>query len=98
MIPLRLPMEVKDVFTDWLRANFPDRADKVIRQVTSMHGGRTYNAAFGERMRGSGRLAQILRRRFDVACQRMGLSAHLPPLRTSGFTKPEREGDQLSLL
>ena len=98
MIPLRLPLEVKDVFSDWLRTNFPDRADRVMRQVTSMHGGKTYNAAFGDRMRGTGPLAHIMRRRFDVACQRLALSAHLPPLRCEDFIAPERAGDQLSLL
>lgn len=98
MIPLRLPLEVKDVFTDWLRTNFPDRADRVMRQVMSMHGGKTYNATFGERMRGTGPLAQILRRRFEVSCQRLALSAHLPPLRRDAFVPPERAGDQLSLL
>lgn len=98
MIPLRLPLEVREVFTDWLRANFPDRAERVLRQVTSLHGGKTYNAAFGDRMRGTGPLAHIMRRRFDVACQRLALSAHLPPLRRDAFVTPERAGDQLSLL
>ena len=98
MIPLRLPLEVKDVFGDWLLANFPDRAKRVMSQVTSLHGGRTYNAAFGERMRGSGPLAHILRQRFKVACQRLGISEHLPPLNAAAFERPERPGDQLSLL
>ena len=80
MIPLRLPLEVKDVFRDWLEANFPDRAKKVMSQVTSMHGGKVYRANFGERMRGSGPLAHILRHRFQVACGRTGLSEHLRPL------------------
>ena len=98
MIPLRLPLEVKDVFTEWLQANFPDRARRIMKQVTAMHGGRTYRAAFGDRMRGTGPLAHILRQRFEVACARNGLSEHLQPLRTDRFQPPEWTGDQLSLL
>lgn len=98
MIPLRLPLEVKDVFTEWLKANFPDRAARIMKQVASMHGGQTYRAAFGERMRGTGPLAHILRQRFEVACTRNGLSEHLRPLETGLFYPPERCGDQLSLL
>ena len=98
MIPLRLPLEVREVFGDWLQANFPDRAERVMKQVISMHGGKAYDATFGDRMRGKGPLAHILRRRFEVACQRLAMPAHLPPLRTDRFVRPERAGDQLSLL
>lgn len=98
MIPLRLPLEVKDVFIDWLEANFPDRAKRIMKQVTSMHGGQIYRATFGDRMRGTGPLAHILRQRFEVACARNGLSEHLRPLETSLFSPPQRAGDQLSLL
>ncbi|MDA9175512.1 PA0069 family radical SAM protein [Alphaproteobacteria bacterium] len=98
MIPLRLPLEVKDVFRDWLEANFPDRAKKVMSQVTSMHGGQVYRSNFGERMRGSGPLAHILRHRFQVACGRYGLSEHLRPLVRDAFRPPQRAGDQLSLI
>ena len=98
MIPLRLPREVESVFREWLEANFPDRAQKVMKQVISMHGGRVYRSTFGERMRGSGPLAHILKHRFEVACARNGLSAHLRPLETEQFCPPERAGDQLSLL
>lgn len=98
MIPLRLPLEVREVFGDWLRSNFPDRAERVMKQVVSMHGGKVYDASFGDRMRGQGPLAHILRRRFEVACKRLALPAHLPPLRTDRFVRPERPGDQLSLL
>ena len=98
MIPLRLPLEVESVFREWLEANFPDRAQKVMKQVISMHGGKVYRSTFGERMRGSGPLAHVLRHRFEVACARNGLSAHLRPLVTEDFCPPERVGDQLSLL
>ena len=98
MIPLRLPLEVESVFREWLEANFPDRAKKVMSQVVSMHGGQVYRSNFGQRMRGSGPLAHILRHRFEVACARNGLSEHLRPLVTENFCPPERPGDQLSLL
>ena len=33
MIPLRLPLEVREVFGDWLQCNFPDRAEKVMKHT-----------------------------------------------------------------
>ena len=97
MIPLRLPLEVAPLFEEWLRAHVPDRARKVLGRIREYHGGKLYDAGFGQRMRGTGVHADLLRRRFDRALGETGLSKHLPPLRTDLFAVPPRPGDQLSL-
>jgi DNA repair photolyase len=96
-IPLRLPREVAGLFREWLAEAFPDRAGKVMARVREMHGGRDYDPAFGTRMRGQGVWAALLRRRFELACSRLGLALRLPPMRTDLFRIPPRPGDQLSL-
>ncbi|WP_281825314.1 PA0069 family radical SAM protein [Jannaschia rubra] len=94
MIPLRLPLEVAPLFEEWLRAHVPDRARKVLNRVREYHGGKLYDAGFGDRMRGRGVHAELLRARFERACREAGLVRHLPPLRTDLFAVP---GAQMSL-
>jgi len=95
---LRLPLEIKDLFREWLREEFPDRADKVISLLRSMHGGRDYTADFGVRQRGRGPYATQIAMRFRLAKKRLGLSEERIPLRKDLFIKPGNGGQQLSLL
>ncbi|EPX79171.1 PA0069 family radical SAM protein [Litoreibacter arenae] len=96
-ISLRLPREVSELFQDWLAREVPGSAEKVMGRVRQMHGGRDYDPRFGHRMRGEGVHADLMRRRFEAACKRFGLTEHLPSLRTDLFTVPAQAGDQLSL-
>ena len=96
-IPLRLPGEVAPLFRDWLSANVPDRAARVLNRVRELHGGRDYDPAFGRRMEGQGVWSQLIRRRFDIARERLGLSEERYALRTDLFRVPPRPGQQLSL-
>ncbi len=96
-ILLRLPGEVEALFRDWLDAHAPGRAAKVMARLAEMHGGRVYDPAFGDRMRGQGIWADLLARRFDLARARLGLHLQQPPLRCDLFAPPPRTGDQLSL-
>ena len=63
---LRLPLEIKDFFREWLREEFPDRAERVISLLQSMHGGRDYVAQFGIRQRGTGPYAEPNRDAFQA--------------------------------
>lgn len=95
VIPLRLPLEVADLFREWLAAHVPDRAERVMGRVRELHGGRDYDARFGRRMTGQGVWAALLRRRTEVARRRLGLPERMPELRTDLFVPP---GGQLRLL
>ncbi|MCX7288442.1 MAG: PA0069 family radical SAM protein [Rhodobacterales bacterium] len=96
-IPLRLPLEVADLFKTWLEATFPDRAARVMGRVRELHGGRDYDPQFGTRMTGQGLWADLIKRRSDVARRRLGLDSGLPSLRTDLFCPLQRAGDQLHL-
>ncbi len=99
---MRLPYEVKDLFRNWLELHYPLKAKHVMSRVQEMRGGRDNDPNFGSRMRGSGELADVLRKRFDIACTRLGFDAgrrHRSPV-TTRFTPPVvmRGGDaQLAL-
>ena len=72
---LRLPWEVKDIFKDWLERNYPLKARHVMSRVHDMRGGRDNDPCFGSRMSGTGLLADLLEKRFDIACKRIGFNA-----------------------
>ena len=96
-ILLRLPLELKELFAEWLEAHYPAKASHVENLVRDTRGGELYRAEFGERMRGTGPYARILEQRFRVAAKKHGLAARLPPLETSRFRRPQRRGAQLRL-
>ena len=99
MVMLRLPLEIAELFREWLEAHYPDRAKRVLALVREMHGGRLYDSRFGQRMQGAGPYAWTLWRRFELACRRLGLGERLTPLDTSAFRPPEQrtEAGQLRL-
>ena len=95
---LRLPLEIKELFREWLATEFPDRAARVINILRSMHGGRDYVAQFGVRQRGSGPYAEQIAARFRLALQRLGMNQRRLDLRTDLFFPPVPKGGQMRLL
>jgi DNA repair photolyase len=71
---LRLPWEVKGLFKDWLERHYPLKAEHVMARIRDMRGGRENDPRFGSRMKGEGQYAELLRKRFDLACKRLGLN------------------------
>jgi len=96
-IMLRLPQEVAPLFHNWLHRNVPDRAARVIGRVRDLHGGRDYDAAWGQRMTGQGPFATLAGQRFRLALRRAGVAENLPRLRCDLFRVPSPGGAQLSL-
>jgi DNA repair photolyase len=94
---LRLPLELKEIFRQWLAENAPDRADRVLHLLQSMHGGRDYTAEFGLRQKGSGPYAAQIAMRFRLALKRLGLNERRQVLRTDHFVRPVLKGAQMSM-
>src|SRR6478736_2656918 len=95
---LRLPLELRDLFREWLRENFPDRERHVFKLIRDMRGGKDYDAKWGERMTGSGPIAWMIGRRFEAACERLGLNRRKLKLSTEHFAPTRKRPQQLSLL
>jgi DNA repair photolyase len=90
-VVLRLPWEVNPLFQQWLQANFPQRAQRVMNRVRDMHGGKDYDAGFGTRMHGEGIWAGLIRQRFEKAAERLGIGSRagrFKALDTSRFRRP----------
>jgi DNA repair photolyase len=97
-VVLRLPLEIKDLWREWLESEHPDRARRVMSLVRQMRGGQDYDPEWGKRQRGEGPLAQLIARRFELACARLGLNRSWSPLDVTQFKVPQKAGDQLALL
>jgi DNA repair photolyase len=97
MLLIRLPHEVKDVFASWLAENEPGRASKILSLIQQARGGKMYDSTFGKRMTGEGPYAEMLKRRYHVACGRLGLNRERIALDTSRFRPPVPAGPQRSL-
>jgi len=96
-VVLRLPLEISDLFREWLHAHAPDRAKRVMSLIRSMRGGKDYDAGWGKRMRGQGPYAWQIGRRFELAAKRLGLNAKSFDLRVDLFEPPALPGRQLPL-
>jgi len=95
---LRLPLEIKTLFREWLETEFPDRAARVISILQSMHNGKDYEADWGIRQRGRGPYARQIAMRFRLAAKRFGLNERHDRLRCDLFQRPTQPGEQMSLL
>ncbi len=94
---LRLPLEVRDLFREWLMTNFPDRYRHVFKLIRDMRGGKDYDSTFGQRQTGTGPIAWMIGRRFEVACEKLGFNAAKHKTTTEHFRPPRPGAKQLDL-
>ena len=95
-IMLRLPLELDELFQDWLQRHIPQRAEHVMNRIRDLRGGKSYRSEFGQRMTGSGPYADLIRQRFNRQARATGLNREPEPaLRTDLFRRPG--GEQMGL-
>jgi DNA repair photolyase len=94
---LRLPLEVRDLFKEWLREFAPLRAERIMSLVRQMRDGADYRSDFATRMTGTGIYARLLQQRFTLACRRLHLTHERETLDATRFRVPEPANVQGSL-
>ena len=94
-VMLRLPLELRDIFSEWLVAHFPAKARHVLSLVRSTRDGKLYDASYDQRMKGSSPYAWMIGRRFEIAVARLGFSQ--TRLRADLFKSPRASAEQLML-
>jgi len=93
-VTLRLPLELRDLFREWLATHFPDKLKHALSLVQSMHGGKDYESQWGRRMAGSGPYAWMIGRRFEIATQKLGYDETAFSPRADLFVRPAGHGDE----
>ena len=76
---VRLNGDIGAIFEDWIRKNFPDRADKVLNRIKEVHGGQLGDSRFGDRMRGEGNFAEIIQSQVQLARRRYFAAREVTP-------------------
>lgn len=83
---VRLNGAIGEVFEDWIRSNFSDRADKVLRQISEVHGGKLGDSRFGARMRGEGPFADAISKMFKLAKRQYFEGRKMPPYNLEAYS------------
>ncbi|MDZ4364876.1 PA0069 family radical SAM protein [Brevundimonas sp.] len=96
-VTLRLPLEIKDLFREWLADARPDRAARVMSLIRQTRGGRDYDADWAQRMKGTGPVAELIATRFKAAVKRYGLEGERHILDVSRFRVPRDARAQMEL-
>jgi len=101
-VVMRLPNELKDLFKEWLAAHYPERAEHVMSIIHQLRGGRDNDPRFGTRMTGIGNFAELVAKRFEIACRKYRLNEHgagrrRAELDCSLFKPPAANPGQLAL-
>lgn len=96
-VTLRLPLEIKDLFQEWLADARPERAARVMSLVRQTRGGKDYDPDWSQRMRGTGPVAELIATRFKAAIKRYGLDGPRARLDTSQFRLPAEARPQMDL-
>ncbi|MBC8115187.1 MAG: PA0069 family radical SAM protein [Candidatus Saccharimonas sp.] len=96
-VMLRLPLAVKPVFLEWLERAEPSKRDRVVGLLQSVRGGELNSSNFGERMRGTGEIADQIKQTFRVFARKHGLDQPLPKLNSKLFVPPKPTSGQLTL-
>ncbi len=94
---LRLPLELREMFTAWLNEHVPDRARRILALIRDTRAGALNNSRFGQRFTGQGPYADLLAQRFDRVLRQLGFAGR-ETLDSTQFRVPRRMEAQLSLL
>lgn len=94
-VVVRLPFSVKELFSEWVKREFPDRANKILNRITEMHGGKLYNSQWSTRMTGEGQYADTIKKIFDAACNKLDLNKDKYKLTTEHFRRYKEDQFEL---
>ena len=94
---LRLPHELRDVFTAWLQEHVPDRTRRVLALIRQTRAGDLNDSRFGQRFSGAGDYADLLAQRFGRALRQLGFQGR-DGLDVTQFRRPAPAAEQLSLV
>ena len=94
---LRLPLTVRPIFLEWLHRTQPTKAERVEGLIRATREGELNQSEFGTRFRGTGPIAEQIRRTFEVFRRKYGLDRATPPLDTSQFRPPLPKSGQMRL-
>jgi len=86
---VRLPMAVKDLFVEWLERTLPDRAPRILNRIRSVREGQLTCSEFGKRLKGEGKIADVIDQLFQSSCRQFRLNQQKLTLSTEQFRRED---------
>lgn len=94
---VRLNGSIADIFTDWIQKTYPELADKVLHQIQDCHNGSLSDYRPKFRMKGSGKIAEMIAYTIKIAVQKYMKGRSLPEYDLTLFRVPPKTNSQLTL-
>jgi len=76
---VRLNGDVAEIFSDWLEKNMPDRAERILNRIRDCHDGSLHDSQFGRRIKGEGRIAEMIDQQMKLARRKFFAGREMPP-------------------
>jgi len=92
---IRLNGAIAEIFADWIKKAYPDRAQKVLNAIAECHGGNLNDSRWGTRMKGEGKIAESIHQLFKIAENKYMTGKSLPAYNMDLFSP--RSGKQMNL-
>jgi len=84
---VRLNGQIREIFEDWIKKSFPDRAEKTMNQIKELHGGKANDTDWERRLHGAGNYALMIDQLFQNSKKKYFDNKKMPPLNLSIFRK-----------
>lgn len=94
---LRLPLTVEPVFKEWLERTQPLKSEKILGRIRKTRGGKSNSSTWGERMVGTGEIADQIKKMFRLFRSKYEMDSKLPPHDCSLFEPPVPNSGQMRL-
>jgi DNA repair photolyase len=91
---LRLPYSVQELFVNWLKREFPERAERIMNRIMDVRNGRMNDSNFSTRMKGTGEIAHSIEQLFRASCTKYNLNSAYTPLSIERFVRPSSDHKQ----
>lgn len=88
---MRLPYAVKDLFVEWIKREFPEKAERVLHRIREVRNGNLSDPNFGSRMTGVGGVAEAIEQLFRVTRRKLGINKPQSPLAVNLFHVPTNQ-------
>lgn len=94
---LRLPLEVSPLFQEWLETYAPNRANRIMRHIRDMNGGKNYDPEWSRGGEIKTPYALLINQRNAAARTRLGFDRERPRLDLGQFRVPVEVSGQFDL-
>ena len=96
-ILMRVPLQVSDLFKEWLKNFEPNKAKEVMNALAEISDGKNCQKEFVSRLKSTGEYKAVLAKRFELIIKKLGYVGQSYELDVNQFCPPVKEDKQLAL-